>query len=125
MDVLSNYVDTTDVDYTHDMAYIDGCKVLRNFQGFKKGDTVDVSIEILNWNVYINDKKIYLRIHDNEFNNLFAYDFVKNDIFNGVTLISDVCEKFPIGSRFSCAMVMNNKVEFFDCENKSVFSITI
>lgn len=131
MDVLSNYVDTTHLQYTADRVYIDSCKVLRNFQGFKNGDIVDVSIELVNWNVYINGHKIYLRIHDNEYNNIFAYDFESISIdpsikyFKGVTLISDVCEKFPIGTRFSCVIITNKKAEFFGYENESVFSMTI
>lgn len=125
MDVLSNYVDTTRIYYTDEKAYIDDCKVLRNFQGFKKGDIVDVYIDILNWNVYINNRRIYMRIYENEYSNLFAYDYQENGVYKGITLISNVCEKFPIGSRFSSATVTNNSVEFFNHNNQSVFSISI
>jgi predicted phosphatase len=65
MDVLRNYVDTTRIHFTEDYAYIDECVVLKNFQGFKKGEFVNVCIELISWNVYINDRKIHFGIYEN------------------------------------------------------------
>lgn len=130
MEVLSNYVDTNHVHYTEECAYIDECKVLRNFQGFKKGDVVNVSIELISWNVYINERKIHFGIHENVYNDLFTYESQRIpcdlgiELYANVMLLSDVTQNFTAGTKFEHANVTDSNVEFIN-SGKIVFSMNI